>query len=226
MINVATAARGPSRQNHWSTPRRRGGRRDGVHLHAVDARRGALNLGPRRGLHDRRGETIQIPARTRSWRACGGVRWRCDVKDALDLFGPQPVSRRRALQQTSRRRRGGRPARPRTGAASMAWRSSARPSRRAASMAWRPSRVSTLGRVQAFHETRGESTSDGLVRLKSKAKHAQIGYAERSPGPLQFARRATRHAPRGPEIEVCVLRSTLCAYRRGHTTRKHTSQST
>ena len=164
MINVATAARGPSRQNHWSTPRRRGGRRDGVHLHAVDARRVALNLGPRRGLADRRGVTIQITARTRSWRACGGVRWRCDVKDALDLFGHQLVSRSRALQQTSRRRRGGRPARPRTGAASMASRSTARFSRRAASMAWRPSRVPTLGRVQAFRE----STSDGLVRLKSK----------------------------------------------------------
>ena len=189
MIDVATAARGLSRQNQWSTPRRRGGRRDGVHLDAVDARRVALNLGPRRGLADRRGVTIQITARTRSWRARGGVRWRCDVKDALDLFGPQPVSRRRAIEQTSRKRRGGRPARPRAGLASMAWRSTSRPSRRVASMAWRPLRPRPSTRCRRV-------TSDGLGRLNlasvvlNRSTHASSTWR----GPPRRPRRPARRA--------------------------------
>ena len=159
MIDVATAARGLSRQNQWSTPRRRGGRCDGVDFHAIDATRFALNLGPRRSLHDGRGETSRSPldlGRAVRAAACGGgrtcrTRWTC--------LGLKPVSRRRAIEQTSRKRRGGRPARPRAGLASMAWRSTSRPSRRVASMAWRPLRPRPSTRCRRV-------TSDGLGRLK------------------------------------------------------------
>ena len=140
-----------------ATPPRRSLRRRGLPRHRRDTFRtesGSASQPPRWSRRD-----IQIPARPRSCRACGGVRWRHDVQDTLDLFGPQSVSRRRAIEQTSRKRRGGRPARPRAGLASMAWRSTSRPSRRVASMAWRPLRPRPSTRCRRV-------TSDGLGRLK------------------------------------------------------------
>ena len=176
MIDVATAARGLSRQNQWSTPRHR---RDTSRTES-----GSASQPPRWSRRD-----IQIAARPRSCRACGGVRWRHDVQDKLDLFGPQPVSRRRAIEQTSRKRRGGRPARPRAGLASMAWRSTSRPSRRVASMAWRPLRPRPSTRCRRV-------TSDGLGRLNlasvvlNRSTHASSTWR----GPPRRPRRPARRA--------------------------------